>query len=295
MNNNFIKPVKKVAKKVTKYVDKQVVEPARKTINKVITSVSKATNWVVSIYDGITGNSTSNNGGGCAKKKPTFKKMDVEAKCPEKDEDDINLLDILLNCIDWYGTINDIILAFDSNIKFNGSNVILKHIKSGDLRIGDVKVTISGVRNKVKELTGLATGPKTKISKVFKTSMKHQITGAYKGLGLFATLTRLISDFASGVFDLIFGLITVYRMIAIPIGSLLYDLLRTTGSALLKTVLMPFFGPFAWLITLIIDVGIDIIDWFVDLGKEVTNLVEWILSQSWQTVLNFVKAVKKIS
>ena len=189
MNNNFIKPVKKVAKKVTKYVDKQVVEPARKTINKVITSVSKATNWVVSIYDGITGNSTSNNGGGCAKKKPTFKKMDVETKCPEKDEDDINLLDILLNCIDWYGTINDIILAFDSNIKFNGSNVILKHIKSGDLRIGDVKVTISGVRNKVKELTGLATGPKTKISKVFKTSMKHQITGAYKGLGLFATLT----------------------------------------------------------------------------------------------------------
>ena len=82
VNNNFIKPVKKVAKKVTKYVDKQVVEPARKKINKVITNVSKATDWVVSVYDGITGNSTSNNGGGSTKKKPSFKKVDVEAKCP---------------------------------------------------------------------------------------------------------------------------------------------------------------------------------------------------------------------
>ncbi len=82
---------------------------------------------------------------------------------------------------------------------------------------------------------------------------------------------------------------------AIPLGSLLYSLLRTVASSLLKTVLMPFFGPFAWLITLIIDVGIDVIDWFVDLGKEVTNFVEWILKQSWSTVINFVKAIKKVA
>lgn len=57
---------------------------------------------------------------------------------------------------------------------------------------------------------------------------------------------------------------------------------------------MPFVGPFAWLITLILDVGIDIIDWFVDLKAKVSDLIEWIMSQKIQVLSVFANAIRRL-
>ncbi len=94
--------------------------------------------------------------------------------------------------------------------------------------------------------------------------------------------------------DCIFGIITLVRAVANVLGSILYNVLRTAGSMLLRTVLLPFFGPFAWIVTLLIDVGIDIINWFVDLKSKVSDFVEWVIKQDFSTLINLVKALKKL-
>lgn len=55
----------------------------------------------------------------------------------------------------------------------------------------------------------------------------------------------------------------------------------------------PFMGPFAWLLGTVLEVGADLIDFFIDLRSKLADFIDWLIKQVWATVESFVEAVLK--
>ena len=195
--------------------------------------------------------------------------------------------------IKWGMAVQETVKAFNSGVKFNGINNILKHVKAGT--VGDIKVTISGARGAVEDLFKLSTGPKTKLIKALKKSVGIQIN---KVIGMNWGFASIVFDIGVDVLtsfsQYMAGMITCVQFVSQSLGSVVYNIIRTASSILLRTVLLPFVGAFTWLITLVIDIGIDVINWVVDLKREVSKMIEWVLNQSWDTAYTFVKQIRKL-
>lgn len=63
--------------------------------------------------------------------------------------------------------------------------------------------------------------------------------------------------------------------------------------AVIRAALTPFMGPFAWLLGTVLEIGVDIIDFFIDLKGKLTDFTEWLVKQALATVESFIRVVLK--
>lgn len=107
----------------------------------------------------------------------------------------------------------------------------------------------------------------------------------------FGMLVDVGIDIAFTVVEYALGLINKVQALSQGFASAIYNVIKTVASTALKVLLAPFIGPFAWIVSLIFEVGIDIIDFFVDLKKEIAKFVKWVLENSWPFVSAFATAL----
>lgn len=167
----------------------------------------------------------------------------------------------------------------------------MRYVK--DFKLGKFVFKAKGNSKIIREITGLKVAHKTKYSTVVIKQLRKGFD--FKTFSMFMVLVNLGLDAIESVANLLLGIISLVRTFAEILGSALYSAMRIAGSAILKGVLLPFIGPFAWVVALIIDVGIDVIDWFINLKDKVQDIVEWIIENSWNKISSFVDALAKIN
>lgn len=74
---------------------------------------------------------------------------------------------------------------------------------------------------------------------------------------------------------------------------IVYTAVKTLALTVIKAILVPFIGPFAWLVSLLLDVGLLWIEWFIDLKEKIADFVEWILKNNYNNVLKMMKAINQ--
>jgi len=60
----------------------------------------------------------------------------------------------------------------------------------------------------------------------------------------------------------------------------------------LRQYLAPIIGPYAWVLGLLLDVGLTFIEWLIDLNANIGDFVEWIIGSDYNNA-KMVGAVSK--
>lgn len=88
----------------------------------------------------------------------------------------------------------------------------------------------------------------------------------------------------------LFQIITVFRVIAEAIGTVL----ETVIGVILRAVLTPVIEPFAWLVGFIIDLGIGWVSNFINLKNTISDIAEWVIKQSKSFITSFANAINQL-
>ena len=75
--------------------------------------------------------------------------------------------------------------------------------------------------------------------------------------------------------------------------SLIYTVLQTIAVTAFKAILTPFIGPFAWVLGLLLDVGLTFIEWFIDLKAKIGDFAEWIIKFDYSNAVKMVETVSR--
>lgn len=96
-----------------------------------------------------------------------------------------------------------------------------------------------------------------------------------------------------GRIDIILNITKPLRIIAIMIADAAYKFIKKATAAVIRAALTPFMGPFVWLLGTVLEIDVDIIDFFIDLKGKLTDLTEWLVKQVLATVESFIRVVLK--
>ncbi|MEG2909606.1 MAG: hypothetical protein RR945_10320, partial [Erysipelotrichaceae bacterium] len=247
-------------------------------------------NYIGEVVNDIAGNISNALSGGSNKIKPVFKIVEVKADCPKKEITDIkdDIINVITYCMDWPKLVKEVILLFKNGFKTSWLTNLLNCITDGKVR--DKWVTVKGARDIVKNITGLGVGGKRPISSIIKKAFKKSL-----GFNSIKTFAKFLEwgklDYISVAADMILGLLTPIRILSNIAADAIYKVLKKSGATAIKALLTPFIGPFAWLLSTILEIGTDIIDFFVDLKSKISDFVEWVMKQTWSFVTSLFDAV----
>ena len=228
-------------------------------------------------------NNPSGNGGGSNPNNAN--KPKAKPKCSEKDWTLQDVLKVISEeklveeaalRINLLEALKNILEHISSGVKVNGMSVLLSHIKP--LKIGTKTLSIKGSQEVVKRMLSLSTGGNRNLASTLKRTAKGQAIAKSTIISAFISTGV---DIISAAIDCLVGLITVIRVIAIGLSSLLYQLIKTMAVAAFRAAITPFIGPFAWLVAWLVDWGIDKLSWIISIRNVMTDIAEWLVQQSF--------------
>ena len=238
-----------------------IVNGIKNTVNKASNTLQQATSKAVQEVNKVINKNASSNAknGYVSNNKPSYtnarndkvneQKNTPQVQCREEDiqsiEEKLTPLEILQNCINWGMAIKECIDIFTSNLKVSRLNTIAKYIQGATIK--GMKITISGSRKLVKDLTGLSTGPITYASTARNTVFKKLVNDNIdmlrlktNHLGFFMLLYDIGKDFATKFFEFSCDMIEGIRVVTYTLSSVVYNALRIVSGIVLKSVLLPF-------------------------------------------------------
>ena len=121
---------------------------------------------------------------------------------------------------------------------------------------GNRIVRISGSKQAVLDLTGLNVSQRLTAAQTVKKSIGSSLKGDLLSIGgVVAFCFGAIDQFLSGIGQVLLNLMDTIVFIGNMIAGGIYSLIRTAASAVLRGILVPIVGIFAWVITAAIDWG----------------------------------------
>lgn len=145
-----------------------------------------------------------------------------------------------------------------------------------------------GERELVKNMTGLAAGPKTFLSTAIKNGGGKQLEGLLSAVTIIMFIVNVGFDIIGYTVDRMLGIINRSMYISKILVSVLYNILKTVGGAILRGVLIPFIGPFAWIVGAIVDFGLDWLVKTFNILDLLSQIVNWIIQQGAEHISAFM-------
>ncbi len=106
-----------------------------------------------------------------------------------------------------------------------------------------------------------------------------------------AITLSLLVDFLFGIIRFMLGDIDGFGLLGIIIGSAIYNGVKIYGGTLLKGALIPFIGPFAWLVEIVADLAFDIIASILNIKEILKRLSEYIVRTFFETIMLVINAL----